>query len=205
MNTLQACLRFTLSQEGAFSDDPNDSGGATEKGVTLAEYRTYLDKPGASVAMLKAITDAEIASIFRLNYYNPVHGDSLPPGVCLSATDFAFNAGPATSARIVQRCVGVSEDGAIGPVTLLAVKGMDPVMLISALYHAQSSYYRSLSAFTYFGNGWLARCAKRQIAALNLQTSGGIVPPLQIAQGVNEHQVKASGLNADELASLQGA
>ncbi len=34
-------LAFTLGQEGGWSDDPNDPGGATNQGITLATFRDW--------------------------------------------------------------------------------------------------------------------------------------------------------------------
>ena len=49
---------FILRWEGGFVNDPNDSGGATNKGVTIATFRKYKGE-SASVADLKAITDED--------------------------------------------------------------------------------------------------------------------------------------------------
>jgi lysozyme family protein len=40
-----ACLAFTLREEGGYVDDPADPGGATNMGITLATYRQWSDNP----------------------------------------------------------------------------------------------------------------------------------------------------------------
>lgn len=39
MATKERIVKFIKDREGGFVNDPNDRGGATNKGVTLATYR----------------------------------------------------------------------------------------------------------------------------------------------------------------------
>ena len=47
-----ACLDFTLANEGGFSDNPADPGGATFKGITLASLRDYWGDPDGGPRLL---------------------------------------------------------------------------------------------------------------------------------------------------------
>ena len=76
---------------------------------------------------------------------------------------------PAASVRLLQRAVGIEDDGIIGPETLGAMRGRKDMMLpvaILALSAAQVASYRRLFNFSLYGRGWLARSARRQAAAL---------------------------------------
>jgi len=85
-----------------------------------------------------------------------------------TAGDFAVNAGPGRSAKILQTAVGVPADGGIGPVTLAAVKAQDPVELIQKFSDAKEDFYRSLNTFETFGKGWLNRVAAVKIKASSM-------------------------------------
>lgn len=162
-------LAFTLQSEGGWSDDPDDPGGATNKGITFATFLKHY--PGASIEDLKSISDTEVSTIYKAGYWDAVHGDDLPAGVDLSVFDFGVNAGPPRAIEMLQRAAGVDDDGIIGPATLAAVKAIDPVELIRSLAKEQQTYYEGLSTFWKFGRGWTTRTAQRQKAALALITA----------------------------------
>jgi lysozyme family protein len=160
----RACLAFTLTAEGGWADDPRDPGGATNKGITLATFQRY--DPGATVDDLRSIGDATVAGIYARGYWMPIEGDALPTGIDLSVFDFGVNAGPETSVRLLQRAVGVDDDGVLGPVSMAATRAADPSAVVNTLAHLQMAHYRGLADWPDFGNGWTARTDRRRIAAL---------------------------------------
>lgn len=159
-----ACLAFTLAEEGGFVNHPADPGGATNRGITLATYRAWV--PGATVDMLRAIPDADVARIYRAGYWQPIRGDELPAGVDLMCFDFGVNAGPGRSVRLLQQAAGAVSDGAIGPRTLAAVRAVPAADLCRVMGDLQRDYYRSLPTFGTFGRGWMARTERRVKVAL---------------------------------------
>ena len=54
---------FILKKEGGFVDDPDDLGGATNKGVTFATFQYYMGK-NKTIDDLKHITDDQWMVIF---------------------------------------------------------------------------------------------------------------------------------------------
>lgn len=160
------CLRFTLREEGGWVDNPLDNGGPTMKGITFATFRAhFLD---ATLTDLRTITDTEVSEIYRNGYWNAVKADDLPTGVDLSAFDFGVSAGPGRSIRLLQSAIGVSPDGILGPLSMRAVRAMDPLVVIGNLWRRQMTYYVSLSTFGTFGKGWTSRTDARRAAALQL-------------------------------------
>ena len=159
------CLPRILIHEGGWSDNPADPGGATMKGVTLAVYRAFKGR-AVTKAELRKISDADLAAIYRRNYWDVVHADQLPAGVDYVTFDIAVNSGPGRAAKILQSAAGVTADGAIGPATLSAVGALSPALLIRAMGARREAFYRSLPIFATFGRGWLARCAEVTATAL---------------------------------------
>ena len=99
-----------------------------------------------------------ISATYRTHYWNTIRGDDLPAGIDLMVFDFGVNAGPARAVRLLQEAVGAFPDGAIGPATLRAVRGVnDTAALVDRLAAARIAYYRSLGTFAAFGCGWVKR------------------------------------------------
>jgi lysozyme family protein len=165
----EACLAFTLREEGGYVDDPADPGGATNMGITLATFRQWSDNSELGSAQVQDMTERTARAIYRSLYWNPLRADALPIGVDLSVFDMGVNAGIWCSARLLQRALrftGEGVDGCVGPETLDAAAKCDPRTLVSDLADRQAAYYTSLADFPTFGAGWLARTEARRNAAL---------------------------------------
>lgn len=187
VNNFPTCLAFTLQQEGGWSNNPNDPGGCTMKGVTLAAFQQWKNDTSLTCADLSNITSDDVSDLYQQNYWTPVSGDDLPAGVDLMTWDMAVNAGVGGSAKLLQASVGVTIDGGIGPETLAAVTAANPVTLINALAQHQSQYYQSLSTFKYFGTGWLNRVNARHAAALSMASNAttAVQQSMPVAQRVD--------------------
>jgi lysozyme family protein len=173
-------LALVLKHEGGWSDHPADPGGATMKGVTLANFRRYV-KPGATKDDLRGISDAQLATVYRRFYWDAVHGAELPDGVDYAVFDFAVNSGPGRAARYLQGVVGVVQDGRIGPVTLNATKAMMRATVINDLCDRRMRFLRGLNTWPSFGTGWTARVSGVRAAALKLaQPDAAPVSPASV-------------------------
>lgn len=177
----QRALSLVLKSEGGWSDSPADPGGATMKGVTLATFRRYIN-PQGSKDDLRHITDAQLAKVYREQYWNAVGGDQLPDGVDYATFDMAVNSGPGRAARYLQSVVHANMDGAIGADTLAAVSKMPAGVVIDRLCDARLAFLQSLGTWGTFGKGWSARVASVRTEALKMtaQTTQPAAPtPVQ--------------------------
>ena len=159
-----ACLAETLRHEGGWSDHPKDPGGATMKGVTLDTYRRW--RPGATKAQLRAITDAEVAAIYRKDYWDAVNADDLPAGLDLVAFDGAVNSGPSRGAKWLQAGVGAKQDGKVGPATIAAARAYDTRTAVNRACDARLAFLKTLGTWPTFGKGWSRRVASVRSTAL---------------------------------------
>lgn len=159
------CVGVTLTQEGGFCDTPNDPGGATNFGITLA---TLQQTRGTAVTAddVRTMGRDEAVEIYRAHYWLPARCGDMPAGVDLMVFDFGVNAGPHTAVKLVQRLVGVKDDGSVGPATLGALARADRKTLINAFARARLDYYRALPTWPSFGTGWARRVSQVEQAAL---------------------------------------
>lgn len=155
-SSLEAALQVLRRNEGGYVNDPRDPGGCTNHGITLATYRAH-GKPSATCADVRLMTWEQAAAIYERVYWEAVMGDALPAGIDLSVFDAAVNAGPSRAAKLLQGVLGVTQDGAIGPITLAAAGAASEAALIDDYAAARLTFYRGLSTWKTFGRGWSRR------------------------------------------------
>ena len=157
MSNFEKCLEIILHHEGGYVNHPKDPGGETNLGVTKRVYEEW-----GGTKDMKDLTVEDVAPIYKKNYWDRVKGDDLPSGLDLCIFAFAVNAGPGRAAKMIQKMIGVTVDGGIGPNTLRAIglyeEEMGGVAEVIAEYQKQrQAYYESLSTFDTFGRGWTRR------------------------------------------------
>lgn len=150
-------LALVLKWEGGYVNDPRDPGGATNRGITQAVYDAWRSEHGLVRLNVRKISEAEVAAIYRHDYWDRLKGDRLPAGLDYAAFDFAVNSGVNRAARFVQACVGIAQDGKIGPVTIAAIKAANVHALIVELCARRQAFLEGLPTFDHFGDGWSRR------------------------------------------------
>lgn len=160
-------LAAVLEHEGGYVNHPQDPGGMTNLGVTKRVWEAWVGKT-VSEADMRALTPAMVAPMYRKQYWDAVKSNELPPGLDYLMFDFAVNAGASRAIRTMQRAIGATPDGVIGPRTMAAVKAADPDDLIDKFSAEKEAFYRSLPTFATFGRGWLRRVAEVKSHAVTL-------------------------------------
>ena len=158
-NKFSEALEVILHHEGGYVNHPKDPGGETNLGVTKRVYEDF-----GGTKDMKELTKEDVEPIYKKNYWDRVKGDNLPEGLDLCIFDFAVNAGPGRAAKFLQKLIGVTQDGGIGPQTLGALQsaiGEDVRTqtreMIEKYQNERHNYYQSLSTFETFGRGWTRR------------------------------------------------
>lgn len=172
---LGKCLEEILRFEGGYADHPKDPGGATNMGITrktLARWRSISPWWQLPKAEVKALKQREVTAIYKAGYWDRVAGNVLPGGLDLALFDFAVNSGPVRAIKTLQRELKVRVDGAIGPITLGAIRAkiakVGVATLIQAVCTRRLSFLMRLATFAVFGRGWKRRVTTLQRAALAL-------------------------------------
>jgi lysozyme family protein len=168
-------LTCVLAQEGGYSDHPDDPGGATMMGITRATLAAWRGAP-VTKADVRALARDEAAAIYRARYWNAVRGGDLPAGVDLAVFDFAVNSGASRAIRSLQRALGVTVDGLIGPETMAAANARPASETIRALCAGRRGFVERLSTFPVFGRGWTRRIREVEATALKLALPTAVSP-----------------------------
>jgi lysozyme family protein len=144
-----------LHEGGKYTDDPADAGGPTRWGITipvLSAYRGYV----VSYVDIQALTRKEAADIYRQRFVRPFDGVS--ESVRVNAVDFGVNAGVRRAVLELQKTIGATVDGKLGPQTKTLSMERD----WNALYTgARLSFYEGLilarPTDIKWRNGWRRR------------------------------------------------
>jgi lysozyme family protein len=163
-------LAFTLAEEGGFTDDPRDAGGATNWGITQATLSHWRGEP-CTIDDVENLGNNEVRAIYHALYWLALQCDTLRNGLDLMMFDFGVNAGVGRAARMLQASLDVTVDGLLGPISMLAARGADLVGLIGDLATRQEAFYSGLADFPVFGKDWLARLGRRKTLALSMTRS----------------------------------
>lgn len=173
----ERALSLVLKHEGGWSDHPQDKGGATMKGVTLANFRRYV-KPSATKDDLRKITDEQVATIYKRYYWDAVRGSDLPGGIDYAVFDFAVNSGPDRAIKYLQAVVGAKQDGRIGPDTLAKTRAMMRATVINDLFDRRMAFLKRLKTWPTFGKGWTSRVSGVRSEALKMAAQPDTPPPV---------------------------
>lgn len=163
--------------EGGFVNDPDDSGGATNKGVTLSTFRSFYGS-NKTVDDLKKLTDQQWLYIFLNGYWNKCKATEINnQSIANIFVDWAWGSGPVTAIKKIQKIVGTDVDGIVGPKTIEAINKKDPKRLFDAIKAARIEFVENLvkqrPKDAKFLKGWKAR-----INSFSFPGSGGISFPL---------------------------
>jgi len=160
-------LQKLLHHEGGYIFHKDDPGGMTNLGVTKKVWEEWVGHPVEEKAM-RALTPAVVAPLYKTKYWDKIKGDDLPFGVDYAVFDAAVNSGPGRAVKWLQGCVGVEQDGGIGPKTLAAVASMDPAELVEDYAKRRLSFLMDLPHWSTFGKGWGRRVAEVQTTASSM-------------------------------------
>lgn len=154
-----AALQALLKHEGGYVNHPADPGGMTNLGVTKRVWEEWVGHEVDEKAM-RALTPALVAPLYKKKYWDKVCGDELPTGVDLAVFDLAVNSGPGRAAKMLQKVLGVAQDGAIGPQTLAKALNIDSSKLVADYNAERLAFLMALPTWGTFGKGWGRRVAE---------------------------------------------
>ena len=162
MSTFDLALRKVLNAEGGYTNDPLDSGGATNYGITEAVARAS----GYTGPMNRISLDLA-KQIYRSQYWNAMQLDAIAragcPDLAIELFCSGVNVGIGRAGSWLQRSLNVLndqqrhysdliEDGAVGMRTLAALRSLVTLrgpdaqtVLVRACDGLQTEFYISLA------------------------------------------------------------
>jgi lysozyme family protein len=154
-----AAINYVLDNEGGFTNNPSDPGGATNFGIEQKEW------PQVNIA---TITQAQAISWYQPNYWNKAtYADVTSQQVATKLFDMHVNIGLSPAIMIAQKAAGFSGmdvDGSMGPKTVEAINDADKADFLDELVSLLGLHYKLLEqlhpSLTVFDRGWMARAAK---------------------------------------------
>lgn len=161
---------FEHAKNTGFANDPDDAGGATMCGITLATYRAYCRRkgyPAPTVFSLRNITYERWRDVLKTLFGDRWKADEIKSqAIANILVDWVWTSG-VYGIKIPQRLLGVSQDGIVGPKTIAAVNASNQAELFSQIHEARIRFVEDIvrrrPSQRKFIKGW-----KRRINAITL-------------------------------------
>ncbi len=151
MSPFDRAVQFVLEQEGGYVNNPSDPGGETNFGISKRAYPA-LD--------IKNLTKEAAIEIYHQDYWLFCKCDQIPSPIAVTLFDSSVNQGPSAAIKLLQRSLGVKDDGVMGSVTIGATFKTD-VRKLTAEFIAQRGFrYATTGDVEVFGLGWFRRLAE---------------------------------------------
>lgn len=113
----------TLVHEGGYVNNPNDSGGPTKYGITQK------DMPGVNI---KDITQDQAVLYYHDHYWKSLYSQISSQDIADKLFDLGVLFGVGTAVKLLQTVLGLKVDGNLGPISLAAINGAEPLSCLSA-------------------------------------------------------------------------
>ena len=161
MSIKEEVINEIIRVEGGYVDDPDDSGGETNFGITIGVARKY-----GYYGPMKDLSRDLAFQIYADKYWNPLNLDAieeLSPSIAKELADTGVNMGIGRAADFLQQSLNalnnggslypdIAEDMDIGPATMGALKaylkkrGTDGELVLHRMLNClQGAFYVSLS------------------------------------------------------------
>jgi lysozyme family protein len=140
-----------MVSEGGYVYDPKDPGGETKYGISKRAY-PELD--------IKNLTKQQAKEIFRQDYWEVCRCEEIPECLAIIVSDMAYNSGNSRAIKLLQKSLGIKEDGIIGSITVGKANEVDKLNILKKYRENRINFYKGLKTFSIYGKGWVARTNK---------------------------------------------
>lgn len=129
-------------------DDPRDPGGLTRYGISQRAF------PAEDIRNLNI---ERARQLYRIHYWDAIRGDELPWGYALAMFDCAVNQGTWVAVKLMQRSLGITDDGVLGPITLRTLLATNVIDVLPEYMDRRLKRYSETPNYDRFGRGWRKR------------------------------------------------
>lgn len=148
--TFDEAFERVLGHEGGYTSGEGDPGGETKFGISKRAY-PHLD--------IASLTLEQAKGLYLTDYWQRARCDEYDPAIGFQLFDAAVNSGIGNAIRMLQRAVGVADDGWVGPVTLNAIRAASVADMALRFNAERLEFLTKLTTFERFGRGWARRVA----------------------------------------------
>jgi lysozyme family protein len=145
-------IKLTLQNEGGFTDNPADSGGATNMGIEQRDL-PYIN--------IQDLTEAQAINYYDDHYWSALYSQIESQLVANKIFDFGVLFGVGTAVKFLQEILNITVDGVFGEGTLAEVNNTDEVSLLKAYKVEMVKYVLAIGADNpkdrEFVAGWIKR------------------------------------------------
>lgn len=142
-------------------NDPDDSGGATNAGITQRTYDKFRKTRGLSVQPVIRIAREEVEEIYKEGYWKASRAAFLAWPLNLAVFDTAVNFGPGRSNQFVAKALGLKASTKWSPEASNRIHGADPCELALKIVEQRIAWRHKRVAEKpsqqKFLKGWLRR------------------------------------------------
>lgn len=151
-------LKFVLLEEGGLSDrsPEDDPGGLTNLGITQGTLDGYRVQHPEFPESVRELTRDQATAIYHDLYWDTCRCDEMPPPVAFVVFNAAVQSGPVRSAKLLQKALGVTQDGIVGQMTLSAA-AKDPRNNVRNILREQMLFEVGLANWETNKRGWTGR------------------------------------------------
>lgn len=144
MANAKKLIPFILRWEGGFANHPNDKGGATNKGITIATFRQYYGKE-STIDDLRNMSNEQWEYIFKAGYWDMLKANDITnQSIANICVDWAWCSGTRTAIKQVQRLLGVDDDGIVGNITLSAINKANSKELFNKIKSSRLAFVEAI-------------------------------------------------------------
>lgn len=161
-------MSIVFMHEGGLTDDPHDSGGITNFGITLPFLKQY--NPNATVDDIKNLTKSDAEKIYRELIWDKYNYQKIEDTqIAAKIFDMSVSIGEYESHVLAQRAINaltrypIQVDGILGPISFSKINDLAPLYLLNELRDLLKRYYLLVVSKNpedkVFLKGWLNRAA----------------------------------------------
>jgi lysozyme family protein len=163
MNLLfEKCFDRVIGHEGRFQDLPNDRGNWTGGKVgsgTLKGTKFGISAMTYPHEDIEGMTEERAKQIYYKDWWVKLGMDQFKPALSYQMFDAAINHGMSNATKMLQRAVGVPDDGIIGRVTKRGIDIMTLDDVLMCFLAERLDYMTYIGTWQTFGKGWARRIA----------------------------------------------